>query len=419
MGALQLTEEQTSAKGSFINFLLADDQPEFVLEGYAGTGKSTLVRHLLDEVPKITNMINRVISVNNTKKEMSVVLTATTNKACEALGQLTRQEVKTIQSVLGLRVSKDYKTGETRLVKKGNAEPVQDKILIIDEASFIDHALLQRIRECTVNCKVMYIGDPAQLTAINVSVAPVFTSGIPTATLEEVVRQAKSSQITELATLFRNTVNTGEFFQFVPDGKDVQHLSRSAFDAEITTEFSRKDWQYTDSKVLAWTNKCAIEYNKAIRNLAQGSPELVPGDYAVCNNFVSSRNGKHSVKTDEIVCIRALTADSRHGVAGHFVDIGAAYDYFMPASRDAALAANKKAKRENNYSALKEIDAQWLDLRAAYACTINKSQGSTYSKVFIDLDDVKKCRNLNTVARLLYVAVSRASSQVILTGDLG
>jgi ATP-dependent exoDNAse (exonuclease V) alpha subunit len=67
---------------------------------------------------------------------------------------------------------------------------------------------------------------------------------------------------------------------------------------------------------------------------------------------------------------------------------------------------------------LHQIDQSWIDLRAAYAQTINKSQGSTYDKVFIDLDNVSRCHVGDQIARMMYVGVSRARSQVIFTGDL-
>jgi ATP-dependent exoDNAse (exonuclease V) alpha subunit len=57
-------------------------------------------------------------------------------------------------------------------------------------------------------------------------------------------------------------------------------------------------------------------------------------------------------------------------------------------------------------------------LRAAYAQTINKSQGSTYDRVFIDLDDLARCSSGDQLARMLYVGFSRARHQVFLTGDL-
>jgi exodeoxyribonuclease V len=60
-----------------------------------------------------------------------------------------------------------------------------------------------------------------------------------------------------------------------------------------------------------------------------------------------------------------------------------------------------------------------VDLRAVFAQTVNKSQGSTYDKVFFDLDDLKKCHNGNTLARLLYVGTSRARHQCFFVGDFG
>ena len=62
----------------------------------------------------------------------------------------------------------------------------------------------------------------------------------------------------------------------------------------------------------------------------------------------------------------------------------------------------------------------WADLRPTFASTVNKAQGSTYDKVFIDLSDFKPMVHKDPIqlARLLYVAMSRAKYQVIFTGDL-
>jgi ATP-dependent exoDNAse (exonuclease V) alpha subunit len=91
---------------------------------------------------------------------------------------------------------------------------------------------------------------------------------------------------------------------------------------------------------------------------------------------------------------------------------------FLPVSLEAKKQRLREAEAQGDLSTVALINKTWIDLRAAYACTINKSQGSTYDKVFIDLDDLKRCNQPNTLARLLYVAVSRARYQVIFTGDL-
>jgi ATP-dependent exoDNAse (exonuclease V) alpha subunit len=90
----------------------------------------------------------------------------------------------------------------------------------------------------------------------------------------------------------------------------------------------------------------------------------------------------------------------------------------MPESRQEWKDAIKEARELEDFEAVQEMTEEWIDLRAAYSCTINKSQGSTYDKVFIDLDDLKKCRDTNQLARMLYVGVSRARNNVYLTGDL-
>lgn len=413
MQTLKLTGDQLAAKEAFVRFILDPDTPVFVLSGYAGTGKSTLVSHLLGELPATLSTMQLLMGNKVTWK---TALTATTNKAAEALESFTQQEVRTIQSTLGLIVLKDYASGNSRLVPKSNAEPVAETILFIDEAGYIDPQLLRTILERTPGCKIIFIGDPAQLAPIKLNKTPVFSAGFPGAQLSEVVRQAEGNPIIDLATAFRNTVNNGEFFSFTPDGTAVKHVPRGEFEALILAEFQRPDWRHSDSKVLAWTNKTVIEYNHEIRRIIQGTPELQEGDYAVCNSYISNKHC--TVKTDQLVCITRIAPASDYDSEGWTVELDHQHTAFLPRHQHEKLALIKSFKAAKAWSKVKHIEDNWIDLRAAYACTVNKSQGSTYKIVFIDLDDIKKCNNANTIARMLYVAVSRASDQVIFTGDL-
>jgi hypothetical protein len=244
---------------------------------------------------------------------------------------------------------------------------------------------------------------------------PVFNAGFPEATLTEVVRQAAGNPIIELATQFRHTVNTGEWLDFWPDDKHVIHLDREEFDQEVLKEFSRPDWKYKDSKVLSYTNHRAIAYNNALREHVKGDPELQVGDYAVCNHYIQMGNKK--IKTDELVYISHIEPDStEHGVLGNWITIDDYIRVFSPKTRESRMALQKWATTNKNFPLLREIE-NWIDLRAAYACTIAKSQGSTYDRVYIDLDDIKTCTNAALIARLLYVGVSRARFQCFITGD--
>jgi hypothetical protein len=245
---------------------------------------------------------------------------------------------------------------------------------------------------------------------------PVFDANFTGAALTTVVRQAEGNPIVDLSTKFRHTVNTGEFFRFTPDGHHVQYMDRDAFNEAIKSEFTRPDWRYQDSKILAWTNKCVIGYNHFVRNHVKGDPNFQVDDYAVCNSFVTV--GRSSIKTDQLVQINAIEAESvRYEVPGNMVCVDGIW-VFHPKNLQEWNAGIKKMRAKDNFGAVSEMESQWIDLRAAYACTINKAQGSTFDRVFVDLDDIRRCNSGDQIARMLYVGVSRARTQVFLTGDL-
>lgn len=408
-----LTEDQANGLAKIQRFLINPVEQIFVLSGYSGCGKSTLIRTLIDTMP---TFIQAVKLIKPGFRELPFQLTATTNKAAENLAQITGQDACTIHSFLGLKVVTDYKTGKTTLSAK-NSEIKEGYLIFIDEGSNIGHALLKLILSKVRNCKIIFIGDPGQLLEVGSTTAPVFESGFAGAHLGEVVRQARGHPIMDLATKFRGTVETGEYFQFEPDGHHIQVLSRADFNDKVLQEFSRPDWKYLDSKVMGWTNKCVIGYNNFIREHAQGDPKFNAGDYAVCNSFLSLP--RKTVKTDQLVHLTSISHDiERHGVMGNNFVLDDFATCFMPHTREAKAARIRMARAEDELSLVAEIDNTWADLRAAYAQTINKAQGSTYDSVFIDLDDLARCSNGDTLARMLYVGVSRARHHVYLTGDL-
>ena len=416
MSALILTQDQQNAYDAFAHWLLSppEDEPVMVLEGYAGTGKTTLVDTLLTDIPKMLKTLELISPISY---DYEIILSATTNKACEALSRAVGMKVHTIHSVLGLVLVGDG-MGNKKLQLKENASKIFDTILIIDEASFLDERTLGFIESRTENCKIFYIGDPAQLIAVKAKSTPVFNANYPTIQLEQIVRQAKDCQIKELATAFRKTVNGEEFPSFTPDNKAVIRLDDASFEAAMLKEFGRPDWKHSDSKVLAWTNKTVISYNHQVRDNLHGEPEIQVGDFAVVNSYVSLGR-RCSLKTDQQVEVTKKHPETRLNVPGHQYSLAQPYiTVFVPSNWALAKQRLKELREEEKWQAAEEIENKWADLRAVYACTINKSQGSTYGKVFVDLSDIMKCRNSNQVARMLYVAVSRASTNVYLKGDI-
>ncbi len=408
-----LTPDQETALASFNLFLMDPVETVFVLKGYSGTGKSTLVRTLLDRLPSYQKAAHLI---NPSMREYEPMLTATTNKAAENLAQITGMDVKTIHSALGLRVVTDFKANTSQLVPRA-MDDLEGYVLFIDEASYIDRELLEWVWKRTKHCKIVFMGDPAQLTPVKSSGTPVFDAGFKGAALTQVVRQVEGHPIIDLSTKFRHTVNSGEFFAFKPDGHHIQHMDRVAFAAAIEAEFTRPDWKYADSKILAWTNKCVVTFNQYVRNLAKGDPHFQVGDYAVCNSFIQL--GKQSIKTDQLVQITTIEpACVVHGVHGNFMMLDHSIRAFQPKSLADQKEAIKKARAANDIHTVTVIESSWIDLRGAYACTINKAQGSTFGSVYIDLDDVSRCNSGDQIARMLYVGVSRARNHVFLTGDL-
>ena len=414
-----LSHDQDVALDAINAFLLDPDKRVFVLKGYSGCGKSTLVRIFLDRLPGVIKMARMI---DPDLFDYQVKLTATTNKAAENLAALTGEEASTIHSALGLRIFTDFRTGKTTLSPK-NSEIMFGKFLVIDEGSFADRQLLELIFKRTENCKILFIGDPAQLTPVNSSSTPVFDANFESAELREVMRQPKKGTdetwihpITALGAQFRHTVETSEWLQFEPDGKHVVHMDRDDFNEAIKAEFTRPDWKHNDSTVLGWTNALVIAYNQYIRNLAQGDPHFQVGDYAVCNSFVQAN--KVSLKTDEMVLITGIGPDEEElGVIGKVFTLNGRINLFMPNSLADKNQRLKLAKASKEFGVVQRIEQQWIDLRAAYARTINKAQGSTYSKVFLDLDDIGRCNNGDLLARMMYVGVTRAANQVVMTGD--
>lgn len=415
MTPITLTTDQQNALDTFIQFLADPSEQVFVLEGFSGTGKTTLVKTILDQLPKL---LKAVRLINPNARRYDVELTATTNKAAENFGMITGMAVGTIHSYLGLRVSTDYQTNVTKLVPSKTNAFKEGHLLFIDEASYIDKDLLGWIFKLTRNCKIIFMGDPAQLTPVKSSETPVFeATNFMKARLTQVVRQAEGNPIVDLSTKFRETVNSGEFFQFTPDGHHIQYMDRDTFNRAVEHEFCRPDWRYKDSKFLAWTNKRVIDYNHHIRDQALGDPNFQVGDYAICNKYVMS--GKKSVKTDQLVCITSIGPDiSQHGVLGNWITLDYQIELFFPKSLESKKELIKNARAREMFDIVEEVENRWVDLRAAYAQTINKSQGSTYDRVFIDLDDIARCNSGDQIARMLYVGVSRARERVYLTGDL-
>jgi len=413
-----LTKDQEKAKQELLGFLISSEK-YFVLSGFAGVGKTYLIQHVQDAYHKYMAKMNQV---TGSVKEQEWLYTATTNKAVHSLNQAIRSgSVRTIHSLLGLRVRSDYKTGATFTVQDSSADEIKDSIVVIDEANFIDYQMLGFIEKSIINnSKVIFMGDPTQLTPVGLNHSPVFKqTQYSSYALTETVRQAKEHPLTALLNEFRAYISGATAkFPKVATCNFIQWVDANTFEQMLLKEFD-SSWHTGMSKVLAWRNKTVGKYNSLIFQNINQRTEFTQGDIVTNNHAVGLY-----LKTDAEVEILKVKAATSLGYSGHYYTVellsGNTTKVFVPNKISDYTRAKNKAIKEGQTKDVQTIMDEWADLRATYASTVNKAQGSTYDKVFIDLSDFKPLVHKDPIqlARLLYVAMSRAKYQVIFTGDL-
>lgn len=405
-----LTTSQEQAKAEIIDFLLNPDKKYFVLKGVAGAGKTFLINQVERDFVEVT----KLLKATGEYKPLEWKYTATTHKAAHALRIATNMGTCTLHSLLSLQLKSNYKTGKNFLVRN-SAIDIEDLIIVVDEASYIDYDLLEAIDTYTINCKVIFMGDPAQLTPIGLNHSPVFLAGFPTHTLTQVVRQSAVHPLSPILNHLREYVlGNSESLPKIATCPELVRLSDIEFNKVIIDEFSTS-WCPAKSKVLAWRNKTVMKYNQMLFAGVNNRSNFEIGDVVVNNKAIPN------IATDAEVEIVSVLSMFSLGVRGHryIVNTGAkSVHVFVPDNPADYKKHLNRAIKDGKTEDVKTIMDTWADLRPVYASTVNKAQGSTYDKVFIDLGDFKTLKDPNQLARLLYVALSRAKYQVIFTGDL-
>ena len=418
----RLNQGQQEAADAFFQFLFSDEK-EFGISGPGGYGKTHLMGHLIDDVMPRYFETCQLMGVKPEYDE--VVMTATTNKAAEQLSQATKRSCDTIHSFLNLKVSDDFSTGKSNLVRTKQWRVHERKIVFVDECSMVDSPLYRNIHEALKDCKIVYVGDHCQLAPIMETLSPVYRQGIRFFVLTEPMRNVGQPALMALCQQLRNTVETGVFhpIQVVPGVIDLMD------DDEVQLEIERQFKEQTmASKILAYTNKRVVAFNDHIRGLRQ-----LPNHYTVGEKLISStaahlRGGMLNVEQEvEIMKLAENTqfVPIEDGVSLEIVpaviqtSIGDIHSEVpLPVDREHFSALVRHYKREKKWERYFFLKNNYPDLRPHDASTVYKAQGSTYDTVFIDLGNISTCNNVNQVARMLYVAVSRPRNRIILYGDL-
>lgn len=421
---MQLNDKQRAAVDFMHSFMQGADRM-MVLEGYAGTGKTTCVQTFAKE------------------SDYRIAFTAPTNKATKVLRQMASDaganvDCCTIYSLLGLVLTND---GEIREVDaRGENDAGSYDAIVVDEGSMVGQMLLGHIgQSCNYfDVKIIFMGDPAQLPPVNEDHSPVFD--LPNkVTLDEVMRH--DNQILTLATHIRECIYNGETPTFQNDNDEkggVFIANNGAYLKRLEQGFTSPSYQERPDafKAIAWRNVTVKAHNEYIRARMYGDrvPETFQiGERIVACSPVMDLGAKLRGETEmllhtdeeaevtdiqvtehpiyrEIMCERVF-------FEGESVN-GSAFVVAEESRRAHKALLNRLAdaakKREGHWSAFWDAKESFHDLRPCHAITAHRSQGSTYETVFVNVADIMLNRNTREALQCLYVAVSRASKNVIL-----
>ena len=439
-------------------FVSDDEDDILVVNGYAGTGKTTAIAS--------------VISVLSEYK-VKCVLLAPTGRSAKVLSSYAGKQAYTIHKHI-YRQKSVGGDGFGQFSLAPNKD--KDTLFIVDEVSLIGIDAAQQQSSTSfgsgnlledlvtfvrsgVGCKLILIGDSAQLPPIGLDASPalsrdymVMMGGVSFAELSTVVRQQKESGILHNATYLRTMISeldygpgvipADELALDVSGYDDVERIEGGDLIEKISDAYSR--FGEDDTVILCRSNKRAIRYNLGIRSTVQFKEErLVRDDKLMivknCYQFVEELEGIDYIANGDIAKLVKISGfEERYGL--HFAqarltlpdyddqEIVAKVILDTLESESASLTYEQSnllyqgvnedyshiASKKKRYDAVRE-DKYYnaLQLKYANAVTCHKSQGGQWKCVFIDnpfwqeeltVDDLK----------WLYTAITRATEKVYL-----
>ena len=415
------TSDQELLIEKLSEFILSRKTSEaFILKGYAGTGKTTLMSALVKSLPSI---------------KVKSILLAPTGRAAKVLGQYTEKPAFTIHKKIYKQQSAS--DGFGKFVLSSNL--YKDTLFIVDEASMISNQSTEgsvfgsgRLLDDLVyyiyqapSCKLLLIGDTAQLPPVHLSISPAlehreiakYGLDVFEIELKQVVRQAKESGILKNATYLReilpNYIENKYPFLDIENFADVQKISGNELIEQIASCYDKDGLEET--MVVTRSNMRANRYNEGIRRtILWREEEIAVGDMlmVVKNNYFWAEKVESMdfIANGDIAEItRIIKYEERYGyrfakVELNFSDypnaefeamiflstlfLGAAslsYEqnrtFYKKLEEDYA----EEKTKSNRYKKIKENPYfNALQVKFAYAVTCHKAQGGQWKNIFID-----------------------------------
>ena len=405
---MTLTQDQQDALDIFMDFITNDTDSEMILEGPPGTGKSFLTKEMIRHARAHSDLVKLLSSIDG---NLNIVVTATSNESAKIAEENSGEPARTIHSYLGISPYNDFATGESRLRKKKDYAVQKDTLIFIDEAFSIDSVLLNMIRESTKDCKVIYIGDRAQTTPIKEKESPLCRIKVPTAELNEPVR-FKPGPIFDLSMDIRAHILQGAPFPTIESKGGIIHvMDGDAFGEKVEEEFTNN--LGAKNKILTWTNDRSNLYNNHVRELLGVTGPYQVGEYLVANSPIFC-NRELTYSTGSMVKVTSSSYAKMHDIEGQWLTLDNVHSVFSAYNFGEVTAKLKRHKKNAEWADKFFTQEFFADLRPPHSSTVHKAQGHTLKNSFIDYEEIRECRNKSTVARLTYVALTRATTEVFI-----
>ena len=442
------TEGQSVVLYHLAAFLLSQkENPTYVLRGYAGTGKTSLVKTLVRTLPAIG---------------MRYVLMAPTGRAAKVLSNYTGQNASTIHRKIYQAMT--YPDGSIRIARAENK--YKHTLFIVDEASMIGEqkefgssSLLDDLLSYVFSgedCRLLLIGDTAQLPPVESNESPAlncdylksqFPITAATYELTEVKRQALESGILYNATDIRELLSQNLYEYALPifhlqGFDDIQKIEPETFEEMLYNAFA--NISDNEAVIVCKSNKRANMFNQAIRGrILNIEGEIATGDklMVVKNNYfwAEGNNAISFIANGDRAEIRKIKHfEDMYGF--RFADVELSFTDYPDAPNieakillDTLNSNSPSLTNEESQQLFTAIEEDYMDIpnrrerykemkknpwfnalqvKFAYALTCHKTQGGQWNSVFIDSSlNLKETLEVEDL-RWLYTALTRAQERV-------
>ena len=425
----------------------------FLLKGYAGTGKSTLIGHLVQHLQKFS---------------FKSVLIAPTGRAAKVISNYSNRSAFTIHKQI--YYPKSEKGGGVKFILKANKH--KNTLFIVDEASMIGddrqnskffengsllNDLIQYVSTGN-SCFLVLVGDTAQLPPVNLEISPAlskeelednYNKKVTAITLTEVVRQLSDSGILYNATVLREFIFQEVFNKFRFELNSFDDIQRIQDGEELLNILDNSFNEYGIDQVvfIVRSNKRANLYNQNIRKrILFLESSLSVGDQlmVVKNNYfwIKPESQAGFIANGDIIVVEKINNIKEfYGfkfaeITAKLVDYPEISSFETVVLTDTLTSNTPSLNYEESQSLYKSVQEDYknekssykkflkvknnpyfnaLQVKYSYSITCHKSQGGQWDRVFVEYPYLPDGPNKDFF-RWLYTAITRAKKGLYLVG---